>query len=261
MKDVSEIYDQLFVFESSRHNGYYPIHKKLKLDGEQEDLIDWIMDNVSFKPDDSVLDAGCGTGNTLIRLAKEKKVRGLGISISTNEINYAKELLSKDPKVMEVSFKKQSFDDPIAGSFNKIIAIESLKHSDHLEKSISNLTSSISQNGMMIIADDFEKGKSQLIEWQKKLWKAKSFTNVTELEQIYSKIGQYKLKKIDLTSKVKSKSIYILIPLISFIYIVRLFSIKKFRAKIEIYLGGLLLEFLYKTEKVSYFVIMATKLS
>lgn len=260
MNEVKAIYDNLFDFESKNRTRAYPIHKRLKFDSSNQDLLDWICSKVEFEKDQTILDAGCGTGYSLIKLAQEKGMGGMGISISKNEIQYAKELLRNSELENHISFEEISFDTPTSKKYDFVLAIESLKHSSNLESTLSNLNKSLEPGGLMIVADDFVTKSSAKVEKQKSLWHTPSFFSLQHFEQILNKNSQYELTHYDLTEKVLTRNTILLNLLIRIVQTAQILSKKEaFKVSLETYLGGLLLENLYKKGDISYAVIIAKK--
>lgn len=258
MSSVREIYNQLFRFESKGKSSAYPIHKKLNL-SEDMNLLDWIILNIPFKNSERVLDAGCGTGYTLIRLAKEKGVRGLGISLSEKEVAFANKMSSHENMLDQVSFKEDSFDEILTGNYDVVVAIESLKHSQDLPKALRNLTKLLPSGGRFILIDDFIEKDHRLLQTQKVLWNSLGFTSIENIENILNQSDSFDIRKKNLTLFVNTRSPYILNLLISLTKIVRCFVKKQRLPMLNIYLGGLILEYLYTVGAVSYQVIIANK--
>jgi SAM-dependent methyltransferase len=262
MNEVADIYNALFNFEASSKAGPYPIHKKLHLGDTCSDIPDWIIQNKLCSVGASVLDVGCGTGNTLFKLAKFKQASGLGISISREEIEFANDQLEKLDKSPSIAFLKQSFDDPIPNQkFDVIVAIESLKHSHHLSKTVKNLLSASHDHTIFIIADDFIIKNRSEIDEQKYLWKASGFMTLAEFEAAFNQNGKFQWQRHDFTNKVKTKSKLMLGFLIQLTRLSMWLSRKKSKLSLEIYLGGLLLEYLYKKGAVSYQILIAKKIN
>jgi len=156
MSEIADIYNALFAFEVFSRKESYPIHKSIDFDDNSGDIVDWIIKKNLCPVGSSILDVGSGTGNTLIKLAKSKQVVGLGISISEKEVAFANEQSEKLNLTKSITFKNQSFDDPIVHEkFDVIIAIESLKHSSDLEITLKNLLKVAHKDTLFIVADDF----------------------------------------------------------------------------------------------------------
>lgn len=262
MNEVADIYNALFKFEASSKEAPYPIHKKLHLGDDCRDIAEWIIQNNHCPDGASVLDVGCGTGNTLFKLAKVKQASGLGISISEKEIEFASTTLENFDGPISLVFSKQSFDEPIVHQkFDVIVAIESLKHSYDLSITVKNLLSASHDNTIFIIADDFIIENSNKVAEQKKLWKAPGFITLAEFEAVLNKSNEFQVQRHDFTHRVKLKNNLMLGFLIRLTRAGIWLSRKKSKLFLEIYLGGLLLEYLYKNGAVSYQVIIAKKIN
>jgi len=259
MSEVSDIYNNLFNFESKKKSKTYPIHKKLNFEGQYDDLLDWVTDKVEFRAADQVLDAGCGTGYSLIRLAREKGVMGKGISVSEKEVEFAQMITEQKELQNQISFEKRSYDDSFEEGFDKIIAIESLKHSENLKSSLSNLKKHINRAGTMIIADDFIVNKTNNLRDQAILWKSMSFMSLDEFKSILKDCygEEFQVKTIDMTKHVPIRSKFLLSLLVS---VFTLFSkvVQKSKVNLNTYLGGLRLELGYAKKNVKYCLLLIT---
>jgi cyclopropane fatty-acyl-phospholipid synthase-like methyltransferase len=258
MTEISLIYDQLLDHEAKSKHSFYPIHKQIDFKGEEEDLVDWIISKVEFSSHHNVLDAGCGTGNTLFKLFKEKGTSGLGISLSIREIEFAENIISKGRFSDQLKFRKKSYDENLNDLFDRIIAIESLKHSNNIEISLRNLADHLSKNGILIVADDFLKASSKTSSKQKKLWNSPAFVSIKEYIAILQKLN-FNVQTIDLTDRVNPKPKMVLAILITGIKLFSKLLKGTTKVKLDVYLGGLLLERLYQRSEVTYNVIIANR--
>lgn len=260
MSDVSEIYDHLFSYEAKGKLRAYPIHKRLNLNGKYQDLVDLIISETTFNKTDKVLDVGCGTGYSLIKLGEQKKVSGLGISISNKEIEFAQYQIKSTYLEQSLKFRNMDFNASLGEVYDKIIAIESLKHSQNTSKTLDNLMSSLNKKGVLIIADDFIRGdKSAVNEKHKKYWKVPGFGLLDTLIE-YFKVENMEVRQIDLTSSVPLRSSLKLNMMIIFIEFLLRICPLKYKVNLKTFVGGLFLEKLYNQGKVGYHLIFAKKI-
>lgn len=259
MSNVSQLYDTLFSFESGKRKSVYPIHKQLILDDHYPDLLDWLVDQVKFSPQDRVFDAGCGTGYSLLKLAQNPGVSGMGISLAKEEVNFASLQAVQLNLDQQVSFTVASFENPIAGKFDKALAIESLKHVRDLETVLDNLSRSLEAKGTLIIADDFVlEDANPLLKKHQELWQVPGFDKLDRTVRCLEQKG-HSVKQIELTKHVPSRPKWLLNTLIFLVGLLLFLAPKQHRLKLEIYLGGLILEQLYNFRQVGYFVLIAEK--
>jgi len=154
---INEIYEKLFDLESKiKNEEAYPIHKKLVFrDEDLNDIYDLLSRDIKLKKGDYVLDAGCGVGYGSCLLAQNHEVNIEGVSLSQSEINQAKKYSEKMNLLGTTEFHCKSFDETIENKYDKIIAVESLKHSLDLGRTLKILKNGLKKNGELYIIEDF----------------------------------------------------------------------------------------------------------
>jgi len=245
-KAVQNIYNKLFNWEGRHALEPYPIHKKLdsKTFG-YIDIYEWISKTYSFSTTTEVLDAGCGVGYGSIYLSKQHGCKVTGISLSNEEVKKAN-LFAKNSKLNKlVGFHQKSFDILKPNSFDFIMAIESVKHTLDIDKTLASLKKALKPNGILVIVDDFlvdAKFKSLLKKYSKD-WALKVILKHNEFEP------EFKLKK-DLTPFVITKTSASLL-MGTFV----LSMVKPFFKIASIMRGGLYLEKLFKQGVMKYYAL------
>lgn len=101
-----------------------------------------------------VLDAGCGYGATAFELQPVHGGEWFGITLSPIQVRRARTEAKRRGLSQQLRFECRSYDDPLPGSFDLVIAIESLIHSINPARSIANLAAHLSTGGHLIIVDD-----------------------------------------------------------------------------------------------------------
>lgn len=245
-KAIQNIYNSLFKWEGKRALAPYPIHKKLTSENfGYSDIYQWIAEIYTYDSNAQILDAGCGVGYGSIYLSKQWNCNVKGISLSDAEINKASEFIKNENLKNKVIFKQQSYDDLIPKSFDFIIAIESVKHSLDINKTLSSLKNALKPNGILLIVDDFliSETNSYLVKKYSRDWKLKVIL------KHHSFASDFTLKK-DLTPFVNTKShallntsifaLSLLSPILKIAPIMR---------------GGLYLEQLFKKNIMKYYAL------
>ncbi len=154
MNKIGELYDTLKNINDSK-SCLYSIHKNLNYaNSEITNLYDFLVDSFDFKQKKSILDCGCGVGFGTLLMAKKLNAKFTGISVSTTEIESARENLEQEKSLQNVNFECKSFDDLSAEKYDAIIAIESLKHSPELSKSLFSVLNSLKKGGEIYIIED-----------------------------------------------------------------------------------------------------------
>ncbi|MBV2361177.1 cyclopropane-fatty-acyl-phospholipid synthase family protein [Thalassococcus sp. CAU 1522] len=82
-----------------------------------------MVDQMGVKPGDHVLEIGCGWGGFAEYAAKERGLRVTGLTISREQLNYARERIEKAGLSDQVEFKLQDYRDE-RGSYDGIASIE-----------------------------------------------------------------------------------------------------------------------------------------
>ena len=258
MREIANIYNSLFQFESRIKIVNYPIHKKWKI-GRDDGLIEWINTNVEFLEDEHVLDAGCGTGHSLFYLCKNNGISGTGISISEDEIEFANRESARLDFSNKVQFRLMNYNDYLAELYDKVLAIESLKHSHNLAQTLHNLLGSLTEGGTMVIADDFLASDSVNAKKHIELWHGYSFTTLDHLKDIIGDYGDFDVHTYDMSKLVPTRPMVILRFTINLVDAATMFTFNQTKRNLKTYKGALLLEKLYKKKRARYFILIIKK--
>ncbi|HAA13462.1 MAG TPA: hypothetical protein DCE41_17935 [Cytophagales bacterium] len=254
---VGKLYDVLVRFESRKHRTSYPVHKRLKAPYTENWLVEWITKGIRLQPGTRVLDAGCGTGHTLLQLAGSQPIEGIGISLSKEEINVAMANKTADT---HVQFLEQSYDAPLPGTFDLIIACESLRHSPDLKSTLNHWLEALAPGGKLIITDDFLEDEGDLtrglIQHQKD-WQAPQLLSENRLDSILPYTVSQFIENF--TTAVPTRSKIQLSWMIFFLQFGRAFTWGRTRQLLNIYIGGLLLELGYVRKKLKYLGLIISK--
>jgi len=259
---VKDVYNTLFRVESKIKPTTYPIHKRLNLDADFNDLYDWIFANIDLPQEGKILDAGCGVGYGSFYLSDRTNCSALGISLSEKEVALANAISKEKGLEDRVKFKVQSFDEPLSDKYDLIIAVESLKHTMNLETSLKNLQNSLTLKGKIIIVEDFFTGKKEgsLTNTLAKDWVLKEIFSVENYTE-YCPSSNYKSTLHDLNPFMVEKNIFSLWSryiLLSFLTSVgAIFGKGKFW---KIMRGGLALDILYAQNEMAYQVLEIEKI-
>ena len=100
------------------------------------------------------LDAGSGYGGTCFRCLHVHGGHWTGVTISPEQWTSATGIAKARGFERRIDFHLSSYDAPLPGRYNVVVAIESLIHSPDPAHTIANLASAIDPGGRMIIIDD-----------------------------------------------------------------------------------------------------------
>ncbi len=256
---TKHLYDQLVSFESLGKGGRgYPIHKKLdpRILGF-EDIYSWILNRIDIRDGDLILDAGCGVGFGSVRLAKGYLTTVDAISISEKEIEKANAYLLRQSVAGTVNFYVRSFDELEENrKYDRIIAVESLKHSSDIEGTLVHLLTRLNNHGQLIIVEDLYRAPylTQTAIKYIEAWGLKDAFKRSDYQQLLPEI---EVEYLDLTPAVLYRSAN---RVKAKIILGRLLKILFPRHKLlAIFMGGLWLELLYAKGLMSYQAVIFTK--
>jgi len=132
-KNISYHYDKgdefyaLYLDKSMTYSCAYFVKPDDSLEQAQLNKYEHIARKLLLKPDESLLDIGCGWGGMLIYAARKYGITGVGITLSKNQFQYAnrkiKELgLQNQLKVLYQDYRH------LSGKFDKIVSIGMMEH-------------------------------------------------------------------------------------------------------------------------------------
>ena len=100
------------------------------------------------------LDAGSGYGGTCFRCLHVHGGHWTGVTISPEQWTRAKGIASARGFDRRIDFHLSSYDAPLPGRYNVVVAIESLIHSADPAHTVANLAAAIDPGGRFILIDD-----------------------------------------------------------------------------------------------------------
>ncbi len=260
MYTVSEIYDTLLNVESTGNKvvASYPIHKRLIFNKKKLTIPEIILERAWIAQNSHIYDAGCGTGFSLFYFKKMLKCTGVGVSLSEQEITYAKQVLKNLEEFKGIDFEVRDFNEARIEKFDVILLIESVKHSTNLNGTIQMLENSLKPGGMIILAEDIAEDEiveNPTIAYYKNSWGLSTIYSSEDYKKAFKNFAT--IDEVDLTKYMVAKSKFILnigISLFKF-----LGKLPFFGRYYSIFGGGMVQELLYASGKVKYKLICFKK--
>ena len=125
--DISDDLYDLFLDSKRQYSCAYFKNENDSLEVAQNNKIDYIIKKLNLKPNQKVLDIGCGWGSLAIEIAKKSQCEVTGITLSENQykysINKAKELNVEN----QVKFKLIDYRQ-LNEKFDRIVSVGMFEH-------------------------------------------------------------------------------------------------------------------------------------
>jgi len=108
-----------------------------------------LLKEINIENNSVILDAGCGTGNLLNILSKNKTFKLYGVDISPKMLEIAKMKLKNRAKLSLISVEKINYRN----KFDYIFSTEAFHHYESQEKAMKKFNLALKKNGKLIITD------------------------------------------------------------------------------------------------------------
>jgi cyclopropane-fatty-acyl-phospholipid synthase len=132
-KHVAHHYDRgndfykLWLDETMAYSCAYFRHDGDTLEKAQQQKYEHICRKLQLKAGETLIDIGCGWGGMLIYAAKHYGVRGVGCSLSKEQVEYAADLVKREGLSNEISIVFEDYRN-IRGEFDKFVSIGMFEH-------------------------------------------------------------------------------------------------------------------------------------
>jgi cyclopropane-fatty-acyl-phospholipid synthase len=121
-----ELYD-LFLDPKRQYSCGYFKNENDTLETAQNNKIKHIIKKLNIKPDQKVLDIGCGWGSLAIEIAKSKNCEVIGITLSKRQFDYCVKTVSELNMENQVTFKLIDYRE-LNEKFDRIVSIGMFEH-------------------------------------------------------------------------------------------------------------------------------------
>lgn len=132
-KHVAHHYDRgndfykLWLDESMAYSCAYFRHENDTLEQAQQQKYEHICRKLQLKAGETLVDIGCGWGGMLIYAAKHYGVRGVGCTLSKEQVEYAVDLVKRQGLAKDISIVFEDYRK-IEGKFDKFVSIGMFEH-------------------------------------------------------------------------------------------------------------------------------------
>jgi cyclopropane-fatty-acyl-phospholipid synthase len=130
--DLSNALYRLFLDPTLTYScGYFPTGEET-LEQAQVEKLDLVCRKLALRPEDRLLDVGCGWGGLIVHAAERYRARGLGITLSENQLDEARRRLDALPSGARWEARLTDYrglED--APAFDKVASVGMMEHVGH----------------------------------------------------------------------------------------------------------------------------------
>lgn len=126
--DISDELYFLFLDPLKQYSCAYFKNKDDSLEKAQQNKIDHIIKKLNIKPNQKVLDIGCGWGSLATEIAKQAKCTVTGVTLSKNQYKFCVDTAKKLNLDNQVSYKLIDYREIKNEKFDRIVSVGMFEH-------------------------------------------------------------------------------------------------------------------------------------
>ena len=144
-----------------------------RIDETLEDLqtnkLNQVCDKIVLKPGDKMLDIGCGWGTLVNFAAEQRGAYATGVSISKNQVAYAREVTEKKELSEKANFMCIDYRDIPQESYDKITCLEMAEHVGvlHFQSFLCQVRDRLKDDGVFFLQIA---GLRRAFQWEDFVW-------------------------------------------------------------------------------------------
>ena len=125
--DISNKFYDLFLDEKRQYSCAYFKNEDDTLEVAQNNKIDHIIKKLNLKPNQKVLDIGCGWGTLALDMAKKTQCEVVGITLSKNQLEYAQQKAKEMNLENQVEFRLADYRQ-LNEKFDRVVSVGMFEH-------------------------------------------------------------------------------------------------------------------------------------
>ena len=125
--DISNDFYALFLGSEMQYSCGYFTHQDNSLDQAQHDKLEMICRKLRLKPDEKLLDIGCGWGGLICHAARNYGVRAHGVTLSQKQVDYAMEKIKRLGLEDRVTIELRNYST-LEDTYDKIASVGMFEH-------------------------------------------------------------------------------------------------------------------------------------
>jgi cyclopropane-fatty-acyl-phospholipid synthase len=149
--DVSNDFYRLWLDENMVYSCAYFETGEEDLAAAQLKKIDHILTKIQLRPGQTLLDIGCGWGALVLRAAEKFGARCVGVTLSQNQYELAKERVARAGLSDRVEIRLEDYRD-VQGNFDRITSVGMFEHvgSRHLPAYFAKVRALLADDGIVM---------------------------------------------------------------------------------------------------------------
>jgi cyclopropane-fatty-acyl-phospholipid synthase len=151
--DIGNDFYKLWLDDTMTYSCGYFKSKNDSLTQAQRNKVEHILEKLNLKEGETLLDIGCGWGELIISAAKKYKVKAMGITLSSEQLNKVNERIKKEGLEDLVAVQIVDYRELKNRTFDKIVSVGMLEHvgQDHLGEYFSAVKNLLNDNGVSLL--------------------------------------------------------------------------------------------------------------
>ena len=125
--NISNKFYDLFLDEKRQYSCAYFKNEDDTLEVAQNNKIDHIIKKLNLKPNQKVLDIGCGWGTLALDIAKKTQCEVVGITLSKNQLEYAQQKAKEMNLENQVEFRLADYRQ-LNEKFDRVVSVGMFEH-------------------------------------------------------------------------------------------------------------------------------------
>jgi len=202
-----------------------------------------------------VLEVGCGFGATSLHWARTRPGTFVAIGDSAYQIARARAEAGRLPLLGRCEFSVQSYDEPVAGTFDAVLGVETFLHASHLAATVRGLARCLVPGGRLVAVEDVardERGASEASALAA-AWSAPRIWSAADWEAAAAGAGLTAVAIHDLSAQVQPRPEPARQRAQAWLLLLRrLAPTRRLRGVVDAFLGGIELERLHERGAMLY---------
>ena len=191
--DIGNDFYKLWLDATMNYSCAYFKSPEDSLETAQRQKTELILRKLQLKPGMSLLDIGSGWGYLLVTAAKQYKVKGLGVSLSHEQVQFAQALAKREGVDKLVTFRYLNYQDiPPQKKFDRVVSVGFFEHvgRDNLANYFTAVDRHLVSNGISVLHTITHQDESPSDPWiDKYIFPGGYIPSVRETTNLIAKHG------------------------------------------------------------------------